>query len=61
MTKTQLEGMIADMRKNLLDTKNNTLRGRDPVNEAVYMMIPIFEDQLAIIQGMLDLMESTDG
>lgn len=59
MTKSQLEGMIADMRKNLLDTKDSAKWAKGPVNDAIQIMVPMLEDQINIIQGVLDLMNDT--
>lgn len=59
MTKSQLEGMIADMQKNLLDTKDSAKWSKGPVNDAIQVMVPMMEDQIKIIQGLLDLMEDS--
>jgi hypothetical protein len=52
-----IEAKLAQMETDLAETKNSAAYIRGPVNDAVQIIIPIFEDQVKLMREILELVK----
>lgn len=54
MSRDEIEDAIDEMEQKLKETKESSAKNTGPVNDALQVVIPMMEDQIVILRGILD-------